>query len=153
MKIIPIGTKTQFILKATPQIMVNTITTIIIVAIAVQIYPEMNALHGLAVLVTATVINKISSYVLVMIDCKKPNLTWENPVEITKQNNNSIFQHVVAIVQILVVMYLATILSKLNLEITYVILLVLSIEVLIFGIINLYINKLIKKKKLLNKIF
>lgn len=151
-KAFPISFKRQFILKNVPQIALNTVTILIISILAYNVYPSMNIWHLIVLFITAMAVNKSMSYLMVLADCKKPNLTWNNEMEVVKQNNNKLFQYVVTIGEILIIMYLSSVLTEINMGIMKSILIIMLVQIIIFAIINTIVLKLYKKQKLFNKI-
>ncbi len=148
-KYIPVSLYKQFLYLNVPQIMFNTISCIVILAVAKYLIPIISLPHLIAIFIISILINIINSFLMVIVDLRKPNLNWNNETEAIKQNKNKLFQYVLTILIILVLSYLSKILIDINLNLAIILI------IIIFTIILLLINKLIKIKlqKLFEKIF
>ena len=147
MKYIPVPLYKQFIWKNIPQILINTIAIIgIAVVIAINI-PQVSILYYLVGILIAMILNIINSFLMAVVDLKKPNLNWITETSAIKDNGNKLYQYVTTIVIILLLMYFTKIFENVNIIIS-----LSSITIILFTIlfiINIFIknniNKLFKK--------
>lgn len=148
MKHIPIELYKQFIYKAIPQIMLNSIVSIIILGIICYTVTAINILYLIMIFVISVFISAINSYLMLIVDLRRPNLNWDTEYAVIKRNDNKLFQYAFMILNVLFLMYIARILKEVNIAI------ILLSETLIFATIFIVIDRCIKKwqKKLFEKI-
>lgn len=147
-KYIPVELYKQFIYKIMPQVLLNLLLTIVLLSILWYFLPFMNIIYIFFVFVVAMMINFINSYLMLVVDLRRPNLNWSTEYAVVKKSNNKMFQYVFMIINVLFLMYLAKIFENVNIIITCV------SEILIFVIIFIVIDRCVKKwqDKLFNKI-
>lgn len=147
-KYIPIKFTTQFRLKNMPQIIINTIITVVILGTIHYLIPTIDNIYILLMFITAMLLNIINSNILLFVDLLRPRLNYENEIAIIKQNDNKLFQYILTVVCCLIIWYLNEITKELSLNIS------ILIEVILFSIIligmEIFINK--KSNKLFKKI-
>ncbi len=144
-KYIPISLYTQFKLKNLPQILINTL---VIISIILTIYFNVKGLqiyYGIIIFCISMWLNIINSYLMVLIDLKKPNLNWTDNASLTKDNNNKLYQYVLTIFIILILNYFSKIFKNINYIKSIIII------NLIFILFILILKKYIKNK--INKLF
>jgi ABC-2 type transport system permease protein len=148
-KYIPVELYKQFVYKALPQIFINIIISIVLLGIICWLLPFVNITHALILFVISIAINAINSYLMLLIDLRRPNLNWDSEYTVVKKSDNKIFQYVLMIIMVLILMYISTIFKNININ------KMLILELLFFGIIFILIDRLIKKfqNKIFNKIF
>ena len=145
MKYIPISLYKQFIWKNIPQVFINTIAVIgMAVVIAINI-PQISILYYLVGILIAMILNIINSFIMVIVDLKKPNLNWITETSAIKDNGNKLYQYVTTIISCLLFVYFMRIFDNVNIIISF------SIIIAILFIILLILNILIKKN--INKLF
>ena len=85
---------------------------------------------------------------MLVVDLRKPYLNWNSEHSVIKKNDYKSFQYVLTIVMILIYMYLSNIFKDVNVTST------LGIEIMIFIILFIIIDRIVKKKSewLFNKI-
>lgn len=143
MKYIPIPLYVQFKIKALPQIIINTI---VILAIIIDLNLKnlnISFLNYLLVFILAMLVNIINSYILVLIDLKKPNLNWTNQESVTKNGGNKLYQYVVTIITFFILNYFVKILNGVSYIKSMIIVNIIFLIILI--IIKKYIKNNIKK--------
>ena len=144
-KYIPISLYTQFKLKNLHQILINTL---VIISIILTIYFNVTGLqiyYGIITFCISMWLNIINSYLMVLIDLKKPNLNWTDNASLTKDNNNKLYQYVLTIFIILILNYFSKIFKNINYIKSIIII------NLIFILFILILKKYIKNK--INKLF
>lgn len=142
MKYIPISLYRQFIIKIIPSVILNIImASLVLTVIFFQL--KISFLYFIITLITSIIINIIYNIILLIIDCKKPNLNWTNIESVTKNNNNKIYQYTTSIIFILVIIYFAKVLTKCTFVSSIIIINIILIIILIS--INIYINRNIHK--------
>lgn len=148
-KYIPIKLYNQFIYLNIPQIFINNISIITILIIIKYLEPNISIIYFIALFIIMNLINFINSFLMLIVDLKRPNLNWDNETAAIKQNQNKLFQYVTTILIILFLIYLAKIFSEINFNLSIILL------TIILGIILLIINLYVKKniKKLFKKIY
>lgn len=149
-KYLPVDLYKQFLYKNVPQIFLNIIVTVIVLGIVLVYIPMIKLEFGyvLAIFLIATIINFINSYLMLIVDLRRPNLDWDTEYSVVKKNNNKIFQYALMIVNVLVLMYIAKIFGNVNIWVVFV------GEFLIYFILFMIIDRCVNKwkKKLFNKV-
>ena len=148
MKYIPVTFFKQFIYKGIPQMVINTISIVVILGIVRYVITSLSWNYIISIFAVAMLLNIINSYSMLCIDLLKPKLNWDTEYDVLKQNNNKIFQYVFTVLIIVLLIYLYKVLEKVNLDIA------ILITGIVFFVIVLIINIVvkIKEKKLLNRI-
>ena len=145
MKYIPISLYKQFLWKNIPEILINTFAIIgMTVVIAINI-PRISILYYIAGIISAMLLNIINSFLMIVVDLRRPNLNWITETSALKNNKNKLYQYATTIIIILILIYLIKILKNVNI--------IMSLTIIIFSlfIILFIINKLIKNN--INKLF
>ena len=146
MKVLPIGLYKQFIYKNIPQIVLNIISSIVILIVINFQIPAIGIKYILILFVLAFLITIINSNILCLIDLLMPRLEWDAEYEILKNNKNKLLQYVLIIFNILFLVFINKLFEKHNLNISLGVFAGLLICILIIFnvIINKYKNKLFK---------
>ena len=146
MKVLPIGLYKQFIYKNIPQIVLNIISSIVILSVINFQIPAIGIKYILILFVLAFLITIINSNILCLIDLLMPRLEWDAEYEILKNNKNKLLQYVLIIFNILFLVFINKLFEKHNLNISLGVFAGLLICILIIFnvIINKYKNKLFK---------
>lgn len=149
MKYIPVPLYKQFIWKNIPQILINIIAIIgMVVVIAINI-PRISILYYLVGILIAMILNIINSFLMTVVDLRKPNLNWITETSAIKDNGNKLYQYVTTIVIILLLMYLTKIFKDVNIVKSFSIIIIILLIILF--IINIFIkNNIIKLFKKIN---
>ena len=147
MKVLPISLYKQFIYKNIPQIILNTISSIIILIVMNFQIPAIGIRYILIIFVLSFLITIINSNILCLIDLLMPRLEWDAEYEILKNNKNKLLQYVLIIFNILFLVFINKLFEKHNFDISLEVFAGLLIFVLIIFnvIISKYKNKLFKK--------
>lgn len=147
-KHIPIPLYKQFLYKNIPQIMLNLLVTLVVLGMIWYLIPSINMLYLFVIFIIATFINFINSYLMLVVNLRRPNLDWDTEYSVVKKSDNKLFQYVLMIVNIVFLMYIASILEDVNIVVT------LIAETAIFAVIFIIIDRCVKKwqNKLFNKI-
>ena len=145
MKYIPVPLYKQFIWKSMPQIIINIIPIMGIAIIIWKSIPKIPLFYYICGIFIAITLNIINSYIMLIIDLKKPNLEWINDTSSIKDNGKKLYQYVNTIIIILLLSYLTQIFEDISIKIS---LILISI---IFIIILFLLKKYIKKN--INKLF
>ena len=146
MKVFPIGLYKQFIYKNIPQIVLNIISSIVILSVINFQIPAIGIKYILILFVLSFLITIINSNILCLIDLLMPRLEWDAEYEILKNNKNKLLQYVLIIFNILFLVFINKLFEKHNLNISLGVFAGLLICILIIFnvIINKYKNKLFK---------
>lgn len=147
-KYVPIELYKQFLYKNIPQIILNLLVSIVVLGIIWYLMPSINIFYLFMILMIATFINFINSYLMLVVDLRRPNLDWDTEYSVVKKSDNKLFQYVFMIINVLFLVYLAKIFENIN------IIFALIGETVIFAFIFIIIDRSIKKwqNKLFNKI-
>lgn len=145
MKYIPISYYKQFLYKNVIQVILNSIVSIALLT-AIYIYiPKIGIENIILIFVISMFINLINSYLMLLLDLKKPYLNWNSEHSVVKRNDNKSYQYALTIIMILIYMYLSNIFKEINVTET------LIIEIIIFMTIFIIIDRIVKRKS--NKLF
>ena len=145
MKYIPVPLNKQIQYKVMPNIIITIIMDVITIAIAEYIF-KMPVLYVTLITLVAIFMGIMQSYLMLIVDLKKPKLEWNSEYAVVKQNMNLIWPVVLNIVNIMLIIALTTLVyGKIN---SYIVMIV-------FAIIYLAIVILVKKyiKNNVNKLF
>ena len=147
-KYIPVELYKQFLYKSFPQIVLNLCITIVALGVIWYVLPQINWVYILMLFVIATVINFINSYLMLIVDLRRPNLDWNTEYAVVKKSDNKFFQYAFMIVNVLILMYIATFFKETNVMVALV------AEFLIYLLVFIILDRCIKKwqSKLFNKI-
>ena len=99
MKYIPVKYMKQIDYKVMPNIIMTSIMSIITVIIA-GILIKADILYLLLILITSIIMGVFQSYVLIIVDLKKPKLEWNSEYAVVKQNMNLIWSVVISLISI-----------------------------------------------------
>lgn len=148
MKQIPISFYQQFKYKSVPQILVNTIVSLIVLAMVGYIIPLFDTISLIMIFAISMLINGINSYLMLIVDLRRPNLNWDTAYSVVKKSSNKFFQYAFMIINVLFLMYVAKWLEGIDLKVA------LLAEMMIFAVIFFTIDRCVKKwqSKLFNKI-
>ena len=146
-KVLPISLYKQIIYKNVPQIIINTIATLTVLAtIKIQI-PVIETKYIIIMFMLSLLLTIINSFILCLIDLLMPKLEWDAEYEILKNNRNKLFQYVLMIFNILFLIFANRVFNEHNFDKSLVVFgVVLFIFLIVFNrIIKKYNNKLFKK--------
>lgn len=147
-KYLPVCLYKQFIYKNVPQILLNIFVSMIALCMLWYYLPILNVIYVLGIFLIALMINFINSYLMLIVDLRRPNLYWDSEYSVVKKNNNKAFQYILMIANVLFLMYIAKLLENLSIEV------VLVVEFFIYFILFIVIDRCVKKwqRKLFNKV-
>ena len=140
-KYIPIEQRIQFKLKNIPQVIRNVIIIIVVIATIHYLFPEIEFEYLLLMCIISMLLNIINSYILLLIDLKRPQLSSENEVSVLEQNDNKNFRYVVAVSVCVILWYLSETTKELSLMNS------ILIEIGVFSVILFVLEVIIAKKK------
>ena len=148
MKYIPVSYYRQFLYKNLIQIVLNIVVAIVVLSVIYFYIPKIGLINIILMFIISIFINLINSYLMVLVDLRRPYLTWNSEYSVVKKNDNKSFQYALTIIMILAYMYLSSIFKNINVTLT------LLIENFIFMILFIILDRLIKNKseKLFDKI-
>ncbi len=149
MKYIPLPLYKQFKIKVIPQIVLNTIMIISVLVVIRLNVPQISIWYYIIAFITAFILNIIYSILLLLLDCKNPNLNWINQESVVKGGNNKIYKYFITIIFVLIIFYFSSIFEKMNFAISVILINLILIICLI--ILMKYIKKNINK--IFNKIY
>ena len=115
-KSLPISLYKQFIYKNIPQIFINTISSIIILAIIVYKIPAIGIKYYFVIFGISLLLTIINSYILCLTDLFMPKLEWDAEYDIFKNNKNKLFQYALIIINILILIFINEIFKKYNFD-------------------------------------
>ena len=147
MKYIPVKYMKQIDYKVMPNIIMTSIMSIITVIIA-GILIKVDILYLLLILITSIIMGVFQSYVLIIVDLKKPKLEWNSEYAVVKQNMNLIWSVVISLISITLLIILGVFLGNIfsSFILTGIIALVyLLVTMITRNYINNNINKLMEK--------
>ena len=140
LKYVPIDFYKQFLYKNVLQVILNTIISIIALGSIYFLVSKITLIQILLIFATSIFISLINSFLMLIVDLRRPILNWDSEYIVTKKNENKIFQYVLMIIMILVLLYLANIFKEININIAII------IQLILFAGIFMLINILVKKK-------
>ena len=148
-KYIPISYYKQFLYKNVLQVALNIIVSIIVLSVIYIYVSKIGLVNIILIFIISIFINLINSYLMLIVDLKRPYLNWNSEHSVLKRNDNKSFQYALTIIMILIYLYLSNIFKDVNVRLTLV------IEIFIFMILFLIIDRIVKKKSktLFDRIF
>ena len=148
MKYIPISYYKQFLYKNVIQVVLNIFVSIVVLGIIYYYIPKIELIDIFLIFIISIFINLINSYLMLIVDLRKPYLNWNSEHSVVKRNDNKSFQYALTIIMILIYMYLSKIFKDTNVT------LALLVEMVIFIISFVVLNEFVKRKAdvLFNKI-
>ena len=147
MKYIPVKYIKQIDYKVMPNIIMTSIMSIITVIIA-EILIKVDILYLLLILITSIIMGVFQSYILIIVDLKKPKLEWNSEYAVVKQNMNLIWPAVIGLVSITLLIILGIVFGNIlnSFIFTGIIAFVyLLVTIITRNYINNNINKLMEK--------
>lgn len=147
-KQIPISFYQQFQYKSVPQILLNTVVSFIVLGIVGYIMPIFDIISLIMIFAISILINSINSYLMLIVDLRRPNLDWDTAYSVVKKSSNKFFQYAFMIINVLFLMYVAKWLEGIDLRVA------LLAEMIVFAVVFFVIDRCVKKwqGKLFNKI-
>ena len=140
-KILPIDLFRQFIYKSIPQIIINTIASIITFLVINYKISEIGIAYIAIMFVLSIILIIINSFILCLIDLFMPKLDWDGEYEILKNNKNKILQYVLIVFNILFLILIKGIFKKVELNISFAIIFIIFIVILFSFIFIINKNK------------
>lgn len=147
-KYIPLSLYKQFIYKAIPNIIMSIIAILITLAVATYII-NLPISINICIFVISFVLSVIQSYLMLLVDLKKPKLEWDTEYAVVKQNMNLMWPAILGVVNIGIIIALTILFSWLPYW-GYSILL-FTITIIILLILQKYIKR--NQVKLFEKIY
>ena len=147
MKYIPVKYIKQIDYKVMPNIIMTSIMSIITVIIA-EILIKVDILYLLLILITSIIMGVFQSYILIIVDLKKPKLEWNSEYAVVKQNMNLIWPAVIGLASITLLIILGIVFGNIlnSFIFTGIIAFVyLLVTIITRNYINNNINKLMEK--------
>ena len=147
MKLLPISLFKQFIYKNIPQVLLNTISNGIILAVINYKIPEIGINYILVMFGISILLTIINSIILSLIDLCMPKLKWDAEYEILKNSKNKLLQYALIVFNILFLIYINKLFEKHNLNISLAIFAIVLIFIIcVFNfIIYKFKNKVYRK--------
>lgn len=138
MKYIPVELSKQCTYKIIPAVIMSMITSGIIVAVGAIMFGA-TPLFIVLSLIIALLLSIFYSYIMIIVDLKRPKLKWDTEYVVVKQNMNMLFEFALSIAIIIILVIIGFALSQVFYTITAGVL----IAVLMLGIyaVRKYISK------------
>ena len=149
MKYIPVPLIKQIDYKVMPNIIMTTIMGIISIGIAQYLF-RIPILYLLLITIAAISIGMLQSYLMIIVDLKKPKLEWNSEYAVVKQNMNLVWPMFLGLANITIIAVLSYVLgSFVN---SYII---IGLFILIYLGLTILVRKYIEKNtnKLFTKIY
>ena len=143
MKYIPVPIFKQFLWKSIPQIFCNLLLIIGITFVVAINMPKISIIYYIVSIALAMILNIINSFLMLIVDLKKPNLDWITETSVLKDNRNKLYQYVLTILIVLTLLYFTKIFNNIDIKLSVSIISIIFIVTLI--IILLYIKRNINK--------
>ena len=102
MKHIPVSLEKQCTYKLIPGIILNIIPTIYAVLVLLFVL-DFTIFDTLAVFITLLIINILESYMLILVDLKRPKINWDSETTVVKQNMNILIGYFIQIIMCVII--------------------------------------------------
>ena len=109
-KYIPLSLYKQFIYKAIPNIIMRIIAILVTLAVATYII-NLPISINICIFVISFVLSVIQSYLMLLVDLKKPKLEWDTEYAVVKQNMNLMWPAILGVVNIGIIIALTILFS------------------------------------------
>ena len=143
MKYIPMPLYKQFIIKSIPHIILNVFTIIVTIIVIYINVEQISIYYYIMFFILSMLINILDSEIMLLIDCKKPDLNWINKEVVMKDNKKKIYKIVYTILIMIILKYFTKIFEHIKYQISIIFILIIFILLVIF--LNIYIKKNINK--------
>ncbi len=138
MKYIPVPLYKQYIYKTIPNIVMNLFSIIIVLTVSEYLL-KTSILDLIVVFVISMIMNIAQSFLMLLIDLKRPKLQWDSEYAVVKQNFNLIFPMIFSIISIgLLILYAKT---TQIISVYIVLTMIAAIYLLITVLVNVYLYK------------
>ena len=133
-----------------PNIIMNIITTIISMVIFEYIL-KLPMIHMILIFIVSCIIIVFESYLLILVDLKNPKLEWSSEYSVVKQNINLVWPMIFEIINISIIVLLAFVLNKFNVNIYAYIIIIAIIYLIATRLLLKYIKN--NQENLFKKIY
>lgn len=140
MKYIPIPLYKQIIYKCLPSIIISIIPIIFVIAFMSYLLNYYNILFIIYSLLVSVLLSIVYSYLMIIVDLKRPKLNWDTEYAVVKQNFNMIFSFAFSIAVIIIICIMGASLASFDINVV-----ALASSIVLVFIIYL-IDKYFKKK-------
>ena len=113
MKYIPVSLYKQYVYKTMPNIIMSIISNVIVLAVARYVI-EISIIDLLILFIVSTIMAVFQSFLLILIDLKRPKLKWSSEYAVVKQNMNLMFPMIFAFVNIGLIVLLGMVMQNLS---------------------------------------
>lgn len=108
MKYIPLSLEKQITYKVMPNIIMTVMMNLFVIAGA-QFLFKIPLLYLILIAISSIVIAVFNSYIMILIDMKKPKLEWNSEYAVVKQNINLMWPAIFSMVNILIIIIYANV--------------------------------------------
>lgn len=147
MKYIPIPLYKQYIYKTIPNIIINLFPILFVLSIAKYLM-NISLLDLFIIFIIAFIINVAESFLLIVVDLKRPKIQWDSEYAVVKQNINLLFPILLTIIAIVLLIIYEDLIDVIT--VYGVLAIIASIYLLITIITNIYLYK--RQNELASKI-
>lgn len=144
MKYIPVEISKQIEYKIIPNIVMNIIMEIITIVI-VEFVIQIPIIYLITIIVLITIMAILQSYMLILVDIKKPKLDWNSEYTVVKQNMNLMWPMIFGLANIMIIFAYASLFPIRN---SYII---IGSLIIIYAVGTVIVRKYIQKN--INKLF
>ena len=146
-KYIPVPLYKQYLYKIAPSVILNIIPIAIVLGILLFLFPQF-WFEMLVIFVICIMLNVLLSYLMFMVDLKRPKLEWDTEYAVVKQNMNMLYEMIYVFAVIGLLIGIGFLCINLNYNIT------LGIITIIVGLAVIIVDNYVYKNqnKLFNKI-
>ena len=147
MKTIPISLYKQFKYKLYPALIADSVIACIVTTCYSLLVSNMNMIFSIFLFITLMALCLVQEKVMILIDLKKPKITWTSEYAMMKENVNVMYEFFYAVVVVILLTIIAFIINTIAIFMITIFLTLVCI--------NLAINQCVKKNqmKLYRKIF
>ena len=144
-KYVPVSMYKQFLYKIIPAIIISAVPVVIVLALAKYLYSGISIFNLVSLMAISMIINVLQSYLMFIVDLKRPKLHWDSEYAVVKQNMNMMFEFILGFVVLGLLVLMAFIFKDLYYAIPIGVIAVLA------GISVLLIDKYVDKAQ--NELF
>lgn len=113
MKYIPVRLSAQCTYKIVPAVAMSMVSSIIVIAVAALMF-KADILFVVINIIATILLSIIYSYLMIIVDLKRPKLKWDTEYAVVKQNLNMIWGFVFSIAVIVPLIIIAMVFTEIN---------------------------------------
>ena len=138
MKYIPVPFIKQIYYKILPAILLQTVTSIIIILL-ISYLTKINILIIVMTIIVCVIMIILQNLLMIIVDLKKPKLEWTSEYAVVKQNINLIWPTIFGMINIVMYIGIGTLVTNLNVPVYVTLILLTTLYIVLAMLVKKYI--------------